>query len=142
MNFSQDSLTNWIQLGFTVIAGFYALILFQQTRREKRNQFILDILNRIHNDNEVRTIIYKVDRKEDLNEIRYLGRLEKEADKTIQYFDYIGFLIKEGNLKSTDIEPFRYEINRVISNETVKKYIKHLRDIGVPLDNLCYLQDN
>jgi hypothetical protein len=142
MTISPDSLTDWIHLFFAVIAGVYALYLYRQSRREKRNQFILDLLDRIHNDDEVRKIIYSVDRGEHLHEIKHRGQLEKEADKTIQYFDYIGFLIKEGNINAADIKPFSYEIRRVLTNRSVKEYIDWLRGIGVPLDNLDYLTEN
>lgn len=139
MNHAQDSLTDWIQLIFEMIAGIYALILYRQSQKENRNKFILEILNRIYNDDDVRTIIYAVDRGENVNGIVHLGQLEKQADKTIKLFDYIGFLIKEGNIKSTDIKLFRYEINRVLSNTTVINYIDWLKRVGVPLDNLDYI---
>lgn len=137
----KSGLAEWIQLVFAVVAGCYALYLFRQSRREKRNQFILEILNKIHNDEEVRTIIYEIDRGKDLSGIRYKGSLEKQADKIIQYFDYIGFLIKEGNIKQSDIRPFRYQINKVLTNEEVKIYIKKLKNNGVSLDNLKYLDE-
>src|SRR5689334_17247333 len=98
MDFAKDSLTNWTQLGFTVIAGLYALYLLRKSSKEKRNQYVVEILNRLYNDREIRTIIYAVDSGENIQEIRYLGNLEQQADKTIQYFDYIGYLIKENNL--------------------------------------------
>lgn len=142
MTFAQDSLTNWIQLGFTVIAGLYALYLFRQSNKEKRNQFVLDILNRLYNDQEIRTIIYSVDSGQNLNEIKYQGNLEQQADKTIQYLDYIGYLINEGSLNLNDIRPFKYEINRILNDSTVIEYINWLRSIGVTLDNLDSLKNN
>ena len=140
MNLGQDSLTDWIQLGFAVLAGIYALYLFRQSNREKRNQYVSDILNRFYNDTEIRTIIYAVDSGRNVNEIKFGGQYEQQADKTIKYLDYVGHLLKEGNLKQNDIKPFRYEIGRILKNGTVEKYINWLIQIGVSLENLDYLK--
>lgn len=142
MNFAQDSLTDWIQISFTVTAGLFALFLFRQSNKEKRNKYVYDILNRFYSDNEVRIIIYSVDSGQNVQEIKFMGKLEQQADKTIKYFDYIGYLIKEGDLKQNDISPFKYEINRVLNDKTVQEYIDWLKKIGVPLDNLKYLKNN
>jgi hypothetical protein len=139
MKFAPDSLTNWIQLAFTVIAGVYALYLFRQSNLEKRNQFVLDILNRLYNDLEIREIIYAVDSGTNLDEIKYGGDLEQQADKTIQYFDYIGYLIRKKSIRLIDVKPFKYEITRILNNTEVIAYINWLRGIGVSLDNLKYL---
>jgi hypothetical protein len=140
MKLAPDSLTNWIQLTFTLVGGIYALYLLRQSHKDKRNQYVVEILNRLYNDKEIRAIIYCVDSGRNVNEIRYGGELEQEADKTIQYFDYVGYLIKEGNLKSEDIKPFEYEITRILTNEVVCTYIDWLRGIGVALQHLSYLR--
>lgn len=142
MTLAPDSLTDWLQLAFTILGGLYALYLLRQSHKDKRNQYVIEILNRLYNDKEIRTIIYSVDSGRNVNEIRFGGQLEQQADKTIQYFDYIGYLIKEGNLKLNDIRPFRYEINRILNNGTVQEYINWLRTIGVTLEHLNYLTDN
>ena len=142
MILAQDSLTDWIQLVFTIFGGLYALYLLRQSHKDRRNQYVVEILNRLYNDKEIRTIIYTVDSGRNVNEIRFGGIFEQQADKTIRYFDYIGYLIKEDNLKFTDIRPFRYEINRILNNVRVREYIDWLRTIGVTLEHLKYLTDN
>lgn len=97
------------------------------------------VLNKIYNDHEVRTILYSVDTGRDVKEIRFQGQLEKEADKTIRYFDYIGYQLKQRNIKQKDIEPFRYEIDRILINKQVEEYVQWLRAIGVKLEYLGYL---
>ena len=141
MELENGSLTDWIQLIFAICAGIYALYLFRESNKEKRNAFVLEILNKLYNDSEIRTLIYSVDTNTNVDEIRYRGALEQQADKTIQYFDYIGYLIKNGNLKLDDIKPFKYQISRILNNGNVKNYIKWLREIGVTLDNLKYLKN-
>lgn len=139
MKLTQDSLTDWIQLAFTILAGLYALLLLRQSNKEKRRKYIADILDRFYNDYEMRTIIYAIDGGRNINEIRFGGQLEQQADKIIKYLDYIGYLLKEGSLKIKDIKPFHYEINRILNNNAVKKYIEWLLTIGVTLENLNYL---
>lgn len=139
MELEKDSLTDWIQLIFSLIGGLYALYLFQRSIRDKRNQYVQEVLNGIYNDLEVRKVLYSVDTGTETDEIRFGGQLEKEADKTIRYFDYVGYLIKQGNIRRTDIEPFEYEINRILHNPIVLEYISWLRGIGVRLDYLQFL---
>jgi hypothetical protein len=93
-------------------------------------------MNRFYDDIEIRTIIYAVDSGRDSSEIKFTGKLEQQADKTIKYLDYIGYLLSEGRLKANDIKPFRYEITRLLKSGVVKKYIKWLSEIGVSLENL------
>ena len=142
MNLAQDSLTDWIQILFTITAGIFALRLFQQSNKEKRNKYVADILNKFYGDNDIRKIIYSVDSGKNTKEIKFGGQLEQQADKTIQYFNYIGYLIKEEELKAKDLKPFKYEIKRVFNNDTVQEYIKWLKTIGVTLDYLDSLKDS
>ena len=101
MDLAKDSLTDWMHLAFTVLGGFYALYLLWKSNKEKKNRYILDILDRLYNDIEIRTIIYAVDSGKDVEEIKFGGKLEKEADKTIRYFDYLGYLQKKAVYIST-----------------------------------------
>ncbi len=140
MELDKSSLTDWIQLIFAICAGIYALYLFRESNKEKRNSFVLEILNRLYNDAEIRLIIYSVDTHNNIDQIKFQGTLEQQADKTLQYFDYIGYLVKNGNLKLNDIKPFRYQIERVLNNDNVKRYIKWLKGLGVSLENLEYLK--
>lgn len=141
MNLAQDSLTDWIQILFTTTAGIFALFLFRQSNKEKRNKYVSDILNKFYGDTDIRTIIYSVDSGKNTKEIKFGGQFEQQADKTIQYFDYLGYLIKEGELKPKDLRPFKYEIKRVFNNETVQEYIEWLKTIGVTLDYLNNLKN-
>ena len=140
MTFTSDSFCDWLQVGFTIAAGIYVLYLFRQSNREKRSKHVYDIINWFYSDNEIRTIIYTVDSGHNVKEIKFKGLLELQADKTIKYFDYIGYLIKEGDLKQKDIRPLKYEIDRVLNKGTVQEDINWLRKIGVPLENLKYLK--
>jgi len=126
-----------IQLIFTIAGGGYALFLFYQSNKEKRNQLVLDIYNGIYNDEDIRKILYTVDSK-DSSEIRFQGELEREADKTLRYFDFVGHLIKDKSLSKSDVSPFKYEIGRILKNKDVKEYIKWLEQIGIELNNLKY----
>lgn len=136
----ETSITEWIQVGFVFIAGCYALYLLRQRNRIKRKEFVLKIYDALHNDKEIEEVIYKVDSNE-TSEIKYKGTLERQADKTLRYFDFIGQLIKDKHLKPHDIEGFKYEIKRVLFNKDVRDYILWLKSINVNLDNLKFMED-
>jgi len=137
MNFENPSWTDLIQLIFTLLGGGYALYLLYQSNKEKRNQLVLEIYNRLYQDLDIRKIIYTVD-SGDSSEIRFQGKLEKEADKTLRYFDFIGHLIKDKSLTKEDVSPFKYEIGRVLKNQHVKEYVDWLETIGIDFENLRY----
>jgi hypothetical protein len=140
LNILGCSITDWLQIILTVTGGIYALWLFRQSNKEKRNLYVAEIMNKFYDDIEIRTVIYAVDSGRDSDEIKFTGKLEQQADKTIKYLDYIGYLLEEGRLKTNDIKPFRYEITRLLKSDVVKKYIKWLSDIGVSLENLKSLE--
>lgn len=133
-------ITDWIQIILTVIAGIYALWILRQSSREKRNLYVAEIMNKFYDDTEIRTIIYAVDSGRYLEEIRFAGKLEQQADKTIKYLDYLGYLLDEGRLKANDIKPFRYEITRLLKCQVIKDYISWLSRIGVSLENIDSLE--
>jgi hypothetical protein len=129
------------QLIFTVLGGVYALVLFHKTNIEKKNIFIIAIYDRFYNDTEIRKILYVVDKEErEMEKIKYNGRLEKEADKTLRFLQYIGQLINDKQLKLSDIHLFKYEIDTILNNFYVQKYIDHLNENGVILKNLNVLK--
>ena len=75
MSLSLDQIIGLTQLGFIVIGGIYALYLLRQSNRDKRNQLVLDVLDRFYEDDEIRMILYTVDHGLDTEEIRFNGRL-------------------------------------------------------------------
>lgn len=135
-----SSITDWLQIILTVIGGIYALWLLRQSNREKRNLYVAEIMNKFYDDTEIRTIIYAVDSGRNIEEIRFTGVLEQQADKTIKYLDYLGYLLDEGRLKTNDIKPFRYEITRLLKSPVIKNYINWLSQIGVSLENIDSLE--
>jgi hypothetical protein len=137
MCISSDDWKYIIQLTFTVLGGGYALFLFYQSNKEKRNQLVLDIYNGIYNDEDIRKLLYTVD-SGDTSEIKFQGELERETDKTLRYFDFIGHLIKDKSLSKKDVAPFKYEIGRILKNNDVIEYIEWLERIGIELKNLKY----
>ena len=137
MNLETPSWIDIIQIIFTLFGGGYALFLFYQSNKEKRNKLVIDIYNQVYQDEDIRKIIYTVD-SGDSSKIKYLGELEKEADKTLRYFDFVGRLIKDKSLTKQDVLPFKYEIGRVLNNYNVKEYIKWLESIGIDFEYLEY----
>ena len=141
MNFTDSSITDIIQMVFALIGGMYALFLLRQSNKEKRNQLMVDIYNGFYGDEEIRRILYAVDTGQGVNEIRFQGKLEREADKTLRFLDFVGHLIRQKSITKSSVAPFQYEIGRILKNQKVKEYIIWLETIGVNLENLQYCPD-
>ena len=141
MELEKDSITNWLLVIFNFVAGVFALYLFKKSNNEKKKKYIFDILGILYNDHEIRSIIYSVDSGINTNEIRFQGALEKEADKTLQYFNHIGYLISLKDLNKSDLKPFKYEIQRVLNNNIVRDYIIWLENHDKKLEFINQLQN-
>ncbi len=130
------SITDWIQLTFAVVGGIYALFLFRKANRERRTERVHGVLKSIYEDADISRILYAVDTNKETAEIRHLGKLERSADKTLRYLDYLGFLIDQDDLTLADLRPFTYEISRILAHKQIQRYIAWLRRIGVKLEYL------
>lgn len=139
MAFAASSLTDWIHVCFGIVAGVYALYLFRSSIAERRHRFVSEVLDKFYSDTDIRTVLYCVDSGQRLGEIRHGGSLEQQADKTLRYLDHMGYMVRKGHLKIQDLEPFRFEIRRLLDNDTVKEYLEGLRAIGVVLNDLAIL---
>lgn len=128
------------QLIFTIVGGIYALVLFKQSYIEKKNQFLIDIYDKFYNNKEINEILYSIDKEKQLGEIRYGGKLEIAADKTLRFLDLIGQLIKDKQLTKRDIQGFKYEINIILNNAEIIKYLEWLEETGVVLHNIKTLR--
>jgi hypothetical protein len=126
---------DWIQLLFVSIGGGYAIILFRHSNKQARARIRLEILDRFLTDEDIHRVLYAVDQG-NTEEIRHRGELERQADKTLKYVDYIGFLLSIGTLKRRDVEMHKYEIKRLLTNARIKEYIPYLKSLGVRLDYL------
>ncbi len=152
------------QLVVSLGGGAYALYLFKQSNREKSNTFTTLIYDRFYNDNEIRTLLYSLDKHKTTanltptliaalppgalpliktEEIKVDGQLELAADKALRFLNYIGGLAKDGALRKSDVALFRYEINLFLGpsgGEHMQNYLQHFLTLQVELkDNIDFL---
>jgi hypothetical protein len=131
---------DFAQLFFTICGGISALFLFYKSNQEKKNQLLLNIFDKFYNDKEINKVLYSLDKEENLDGIKYGGKLEIEIDKTLRFLDLIGQFLKDGQIKKRDLIAFKYEINCILSNATVMNYIEWLEKNGILLNNLNTLK--
>jgi hypothetical protein len=136
MDTTNCCLTDWVQLFFVAIGGLYALLLLKKSNKKQRNKILLDMIDRIYSDNEIKKLLYSIDQGKDEEEICFGGKLEKEADKTLTYLNYIGHLSEDQSINKKDLKPFEYELKTILENESIKAYIAWLHKIGKHLDYL------
>jgi hypothetical protein len=135
---SPETTISLIQLICTIFGGLFALFLFWQSNREKRQSFVATLYDKLYNDAEIRALLYALDKEKGLEEIKPNKALEQAADKTLRFLDFVGGLLKNGTLRPRDIASFRYEVN-LVSLGPLQEYITHLRENGVHLDNIDYV---
>lgn len=136
-----------LQFLATVVGGAFALYLLMRANKEKRQFTILNIFDKVYGDTDMVAVLYAADKNQGLKKLGEkldlknpeTVRLEKETDKILRYFDFIGALLKSGQLKEKDLAPFAYELDVVLFHPTINRYIEHLRTTGVNLANLAYL---
>ncbi len=134
------------QLFVATFGGAFAIFLYKKSLEEKRQAFIFSIYEKLYCDVEIRDILYIVDKNgNELNELQRkiadsdtpkIVQFEKELDKTLRYFDYIGNIFKNGYLTKKDLKMFEYELKTILSYPIVKQYLNYLNEINVNLTGL------
>lgn len=127
-----------VQLLCTLVGGMFALYLFWQSNREKRQSFVVTLYDKLYNDPEIRSLLYALDKEQDLAEINPRKKLEQAADKTLRFLDFVGGLIKNGSLRRHDIYSFEYEL-QLLKHQALQQYQRHVMAHHVQLNNLEYV---
>lgn len=119
-------------------SAILAFIIFRQQSKEKRVKDMFNLFSQIYNDNDFIKVLYYTDNNNNNGSIAHGGDLEKEADKSIKYLNYLGTLLQNRSIEMVDVLSYGYEFERIIKNEEVKEYIKWLKIYKVKLDGLDY----
>jgi hypothetical protein len=151
------SIENWISLSqtiLTIIGGAYALYNYRQATADKRTELIFNIYTKLYDDSSINKALYAIDKNQDLEEIQMKVRetppedgssfktvkLEKDLDKMLQYFNYLGLLVRNNRLETKDLEAFKYHIEQLFDCKVVTEYRTYLALQGLKLDNLDWLK--
>lgn len=141
--FNNDNWLTVVQIILTVVGGGYALLTYRKDILERRTNTIFSIYTKLYDDPSISRALYAIDKNIDLEELRMkvkelpssnqstysIVKLEKELDKTLQYFNYIGLLVKNNHLKLDDLGVFKYHLDQLFKCPVVIDYrifLEHL----------------
>ena len=153
-SFTTDNWINILGLLATLAGGLYALVIYIGATNDKKTELIFNIYTKLYDDHDISKALYAIDKKQDLDEILLKSstirssdqssfttvKLEKEVDKLLQYYNYLGLLVKKRNLRLKDLEAFEYHINQMFENNIITSYRRYLANEGLKLDEINWLK--
>ena len=110
-----------------VIGGIVSLYQYSKSIKLKRADYIYDLIEKIRTDKEISPIIYKIEYGERWYDANFHGgKIESQVDKTLSYFAYICYLKKQKIISDKEFEFFKYQVNRILTNDGVIDYFYNL----------------
>ncbi len=125
------SIADLIDIATLVLAIVGSVLGYKQWKKSvilKRAEFINELTMNIRTDKNIRRVIYNIDYGVDWYDEKFhcSGELEAEVDKTLSYFSYICYLREQKLIEDADFCFFKYEIDRILTNNQVQDYLYNL----------------
>lgn len=123
--------SDWISLVSVIlvaIGGFFTLYQWYKKIKLKRSEYILNILEKIRNDKDIRDTIYMIE----YSKIWYNSDfhdnkdLEPKVDYTLSFLSYICYLKNEKLISKHEFKFLEYEVNRIVTNPQVQNYLYNI----------------
>lgn len=117
-----------------IIGGIFALIQWTKANRNRRAEFVLNLIEKLYNDQDIASTIYlfEYDREwykgkfhNDMNK-----KLEPKVDKTLYYLSYICYLRCNNLISKKDFNFFDYIIKRMAQNPSDQEYLSFLQNLS------------
>ena len=132
----------------TIFGGFIALVLLgitiyqiDQQRKERKNQYLIKLFTLIYTNDQIMELLYRIDKSENLKEIRFGGNLEKQADATLKFLNLVGYLLKGNIITLEELDQVGYELKRFVNCKELMNYSDGwLEMIKVKVDGVPYLR--
>lgn len=135
---------NWltiISLIFVAIGGIFIFLQWKKSIKNRRAEFIYQILEKLRFDNNLTTTMYIIDYNQDwYNNQFHNSDLEKSIDTLFSYLDYICYLKTTRNISKTEFNIFKYEIHRVCISNSSSKYLWNLFHFAKKNKTTCSFQ--
>ena len=118
-----------ISLLLAVIGGCFALVQWRMNIKLKRAEYIKSLLDEMRTNKDIIYTYYLLEyddkRWYDLN-FHNSGELERKIDYTLNFFSYICYLRNHKIINRTDFSCFKYEIERILTNDQFQYYCYNL----------------
>ena len=117
-----------VSIVLAIIGAAFGFYQWKKSIRIKRAEYIEKLTEKIRTDNDIKEMVYTLD----YGHLWYTsafhnsGELERKMDKTLSYFSYICYLYKSRLISKKEFAIFKYEIERILTNDQVNKYFYNL----------------
>lgn len=114
----------------TIIGVTLALYQYYNSERLKRSHYLRELMDKLRGDKEIRHFIQLIEHDGFIYDQKHFNntQLEIEADKALEYLSYICYLRKAKEISKAEFVFFEYEINHMLIDTEVKKYLKAILD--------------
>lgn len=141
LNLSIDNWLTIISLVFAAIGGIFIFLQWKKSIKNRRAEFIYQILEKLRFDNNLATTMYTIEYNPNWYNINFHdSELEKSIDILFSYLDYICYLNTTGNISKTEYNIFKYEIHRVCISNSTSKYLWNLFHFAKKNNTTCSFQ--
>lgn len=117
-----------VSIVLAIIGAAFGFYQWKKSIRIKRAEYIEKLTEKIRTDNDIKEMVYTLD----YGLLWYTsafhnsGELERKMDKTLSYFSYICYLYSSRLISKKEYAIFKYEIERILTNDQVNKYFYNL----------------
>lgn len=106
-----------------IIGGIFAIHKWNMSVKLKRADYIYSLLNDIRTSERNAFYLFEYDEEWYNVQFHEGGDLEKKVDYTLSFFSYICYLKQQKILTNNEFDCFKYELERVLTNEQFQSYI-------------------
>ena len=109
-----------------IVGGIFALRKWNINQKLKRAEYIKTLFDEIRSNSEIVFYLFEYDSNWYDEKFHNSKELERKIDYTLSYFSYICYLNNNKIITKSDLNYFRYELERILNNQQFKNYIYNL----------------
>lgn len=123
-----SDITSIISIILLIIGGIFGYYQWEKNIKLKRAEYINELTEKIRTDKYIKDVIYifEYDIEWYSKKFHGSGELELKVDKTLSYFSYICYLMKQRIISQKEFNFFKYEIDRILTNDQVQDYLYNI----------------
>ena len=132
-----------------IIGGIFALHKWNMNIKLKRADYIYSLLKDLRTNERNAFYLFEYDEEWHNLQFHKGGDVEKKVDYTLSFFSYICYLKQQNILSNKEFDCFRYELERVLTNEQFKSYFYNIYHFSTKLNKpisflhlFTYAKDN
>lgn len=132
-----------------VISGIFALYQWRENIKLKRAEYIKTLLTELRANDKIVFYLFDYDMSWYRKAFHNGGELEAKVDYTLSFLSYICYLHQQNIISDNEFDCFKYELDRVLTNEQFKSYFYNIYHFSTKLNKpisflhlFTYAKDN